>query len=215
MAGISGDLYDFFVKNGKLVGVGLFDISGHGISSGLLTMLARSVIFHRFMEKKDERLNRVIEEINSKLIEDIGNLDHYITGILLSFHDSSVEYVNAGHPDLIMKKAKTNSSQIVQPKNKSFKGHFLGIDSMQESFNVLRINVDRGDVLLMYTDCLNENMNTQGEPFGYKRIMAAMDDMPAGAAAGDILRHLMEEFYNFISDSTISDDLTLIVMKKK
>ena len=36
MVGVSGDLYDFYKTGDKLDGLGVFDVSGHGISSGLV-----------------------------------------------------------------------------------------------------------------------------------------------------------------------------------
>ena len=39
----------------RLRGVGLFDVSGHGISSGLLTLLAKSIISRNFNLHRDEK----------------------------------------------------------------------------------------------------------------------------------------------------------------
>ena len=215
MAGVSGDLYDFFIKKNKVLGVGLFDVSGHGIASGLLTLLARSVVFHRFMNKNDKKLNRVIEEINKNLITEIGNLDNYITGILLNFHDDYIEYVNAGHPDIIIKRAQSGIVKTIEPKHREFKGHFLGIQSMETPFNVLNVKIQKDDVMILYTDCLNENLNKDREPFGYDRIMESIKEMPNSATAHEVLAHLMDRFYSFIAGAPISDDLTIIVIKRK
>ena len=49
MASVSGDLYDFYFDADKnFVGAGLFDVSGHGISSGLVTMLVKNIIHQEF-----------------------------------------------------------------------------------------------------------------------------------------------------------------------
>ena len=48
MSGVSGDLYDFYVSEGEITGLTLCDVSGHGIASGLVTMIARSVFFRNF-----------------------------------------------------------------------------------------------------------------------------------------------------------------------
>ena len=44
MAGVSGDFYDFYYNNTSLEGFGIFDVSGHGLASGLVTMLAKNII---------------------------------------------------------------------------------------------------------------------------------------------------------------------------
>jgi sigma-B regulation protein RsbU (phosphoserine phosphatase) len=51
MAGVSGDMYDFYTEGDTLNGVALFDVSGHGIASGLITMIARTVFQRNFMRK--------------------------------------------------------------------------------------------------------------------------------------------------------------------
>lgn len=48
MSSVSGDFYDFYHDQKELWGFGLFDVSGHGISSGLITMIAKSIIFRHF-----------------------------------------------------------------------------------------------------------------------------------------------------------------------
>ena len=65
MAGVSGDLYDLYPekqedlnsttsvnekKSGKIKirGIGIFDTSGHGISTGIITLLAKNIIRQEF-----------------------------------------------------------------------------------------------------------------------------------------------------------------------
>ena len=97
MAGVSGDLYDFFERDGQLIGAGLFDVSGHGIASGLITMIAKSIIYRNFNQYYDKKLGFIVSQINEGLISQIGSVDNYLTGIFLKFNGSTVEYVNAGH----------------------------------------------------------------------------------------------------------------------
>ena len=48
MAGVSGDLYDFFRTGDNLDGFGIYDVSGHGISYGAVTMLVKNIIHQEF-----------------------------------------------------------------------------------------------------------------------------------------------------------------------
>ena len=95
MAGVSGDLYDFYLEDNVLTGVSILDVSGHGIASGLITMLARTIFYRNFAAGKEEDLSEILEKSNRHLIKEIGNVDYYLTGILLRFKQDSVEYVNA------------------------------------------------------------------------------------------------------------------------
>ena len=156
MSGVSGDFYDFYEDSGRLTGLALFDVSGHGISSGLITMIARSVLWRNFNKGRNTELNLVLENANKELIREIGGIDNYITGILLRFTGDEIEYVNAGHTDLICRRDKTRNVEIVNLKDRDIKGCFLGIDEMDKQFGRLTFKVSSNDVLLLFTDCLYE-----------------------------------------------------------
>jgi len=49
-AGVSGDLYDFYTNGDELNGVLVGDVSGMGIASGLITLLARSIFFRKLKD---------------------------------------------------------------------------------------------------------------------------------------------------------------------
>jgi len=97
LAGVSGDLYDFYTKHKRLEGVSLFDVSGHGLSSGLITLTSKSIISRYFSAMQKNSLNRVIEKINDEIKTELKNVDNYLSGVLLRFDNNNniVEYVNA------------------------------------------------------------------------------------------------------------------------
>jgi sigma-B regulation protein RsbU (phosphoserine phosphatase) len=87
MSGVSGDLYDFYEDNGSLKGIAIFDVSGHGVASGLITMIAKSVFRRNITEHPGEKLNRILEMSNSELINEIGKVDNYLTGMIILFKE--------------------------------------------------------------------------------------------------------------------------------
>ena len=214
MSGVSGDLYDFFLMGEKLYGAALFDVSGHGIASGLITMIVKSVLYRNFTRNRELMLNQLLQRMNRELIQEMGSVDNYITGILLRFIDGKVEYVNAGHTDLIMKNGTTGEARIVAPRNESFRGHFLGVDSMNEVYSMLRFPVQSGDSLLLYTDCLVESRNTAGEQYGVKRIQEVYTGISPGKTAEEQLNAITADLYRFTGMSGLKDDLTAIVLKR-
>ena len=56
---VSGDLYDYYFTEGVLDGMGIFDVSGHGIPAGLMTILAKSIISQHFINgmNQDESIS--------------------------------------------------------------------------------------------------------------------------------------------------------------
>jgi serine phosphatase RsbU (regulator of sigma subunit)/CHASE3 domain sensor protein len=213
-SGVSGDFYEFYMHNDTLIGAGIFDVSGHGISSGLITMLAKSIINRNFMAYRDEPLNKVLKRINTELIHEFGGVDNYLTGILLRFSGDSCEYVNAGHTELLFKRIDSEV-KIIQPKDEDMKGYFLGVAEMGSQFRALTYTTVKGDTFLLYSDCIIETLNPRGESFGITRLLSLFNSFNGDVTAAVIVETIMKELFNFSETAELKDDLTLIALKKK
>jgi len=215
-SGVSGDFYDFYEADQRLIGTGIFDVSGHGISSGLLTLMARSIINRTFTKFYDETLGRIAQRINRRLISEINCVDNYLTGIFLKFRQGFIDYVNCGHPDMICKKGSTGRVRIVLDQNsESISGPFLGIDIMNKSFQTYSLRPEKGDCFLLYTDCFNESHTLDGKIHDEKMIIKSFQSAPEGSAE-DILQHLVDKFWGYVGNAeNLSDDLTVMLLKVK
>ncbi|MCP4130286.1 MAG: AAA family ATPase [bacterium] len=212
-AGVSGDFYDFYFHEDGFTGLGLFDVSGHGIASGLITMLAKSILARSFTACYEQGLNEVLAHANEGLQKELWHVDNYLTGVMLRFKDNLVEYVNAGHPDVFIR-----SKGMVTPLRKvdggSVSGLLLGLTGFSFPYDRLIFSVEQGDFILLYTDCLMETDNFDEEEYGIERIKAALTRAPEGSAQ-EILEYVLNDFYEFIENKErMDDDLTVIVLKK-
>jgi serine phosphatase RsbU (regulator of sigma subunit) len=214
MAGVSGDFYDFYEKDGKLLGLSLFDVSGHGIASGLITMIAKSIVFRCFNGMRDVPLNRVMENINAELIAEIDNVDNYLTGMIVRIHDDSIDYVNAAHPNMLHRPASGSGCGPVGAGEGYLNGRFLGISSLAGSYDVCTCPVSRGDLLFMYSDCLIESVNGRNERYGVQRLAEKLEGADTGEPCRKILSSIIDDFYRYVGTDTLGDDLTAILMKK-
>ncbi len=213
MSGVSGDLYDFYTDGSTLSGVGLFDVSGHGIASGLVTMLGKTIVYREFAEGRKLPLGAVLSAVDRKLIEEKGDVENYLTGMLLRLQGNRVEYVNAAHPDVYYRSGKTGAVRAVRLEGKSVQGRMLGIDGLSDGYTVIGFNMADEDTLLLYTDCLLEARNDSGEEFGAERIMNSFASSGDGLAS-EKLEHILGEFRSFIGNAQLNDDLTVIVLQR-
>lgn len=214
MAGVSGDLYDFYIDENRLLGAGLFDVSGHGIASGLVAMLAKSVVYRQFIDGKDIPLGEVMKRIDEKLISEKGNIENYLTGILLRFTDDRVEYVNAGHPDLLYRSGRTGAVKAVESRQGESRGRFIGLEGLSEGYRSLRFPIHSGDTLLVYSDCLVEAKNAEGVEFGNERLKETLSRAPAKDGAAAVRDYILGLFKTFLAGEEPKDDLTILVMIK-
>lgn len=213
MMGVTGDLYCVFDNDKTLDGVGLFDISGHGISSGLLTMLAKNTIEQQFYDNIDangkEELWETVDKINKQLIEEKGEVQNYLTGILIKITGDDLELVNAGQPEPILYRKGSNSFEYLK-KDKDAIGA-IGISGFPTFYISQHLKMYKGDELFLFTDGLTECKNEKGEVLGANIIETFKKYL------NDSTEEQAEEIIEDVNDfrgSEIDDDLTLMILKK-
>jgi len=211
---VSGDFYDFYSKDNSLKGISLFDVSGHGVAPALITILIRPVLYSNFIRFASSGLGKVIDSVNAELYSKLEEVDIYITGVLLRMNDSDVEYVNAGHPDLLLFNSFTKEIKVITDESASFKGCPVGILDTGYRYPSYRFSVSQGEFLIFYSDGLTESKNSAGEMFGVEGLSSALSSSKGKDSSG-ILDDVMEAFNRFITDSVAEDDITLIIAGKK
>ena len=216
LSGVSGDMYDFFRVEGKLRGFGLFDVSGHGISSGLVTMLAKNSITNAFKETLSLKLDKAMEVVNQQVISIKGDIENYLTGILFRIDKEKpgkLEFVNAGGPHPIFKsKGKKEKVKLLLPNDKKLHYGMIGVKDLEVKFQVIKTKMKPGDVLVLYTDGISETENKNGEPFGKERIMDVLNRKEGSAQ--EIVDAIMNDLRDFAGFEKLDDDITVLVLKK-
>lgn len=212
-AGVSGDLYDFFHDGENLQGVGLFDVSGHGIASGLVTMLAKTVIDRKFKEGLALPFNKVMKEINEQIVLAKGDIENYLTGVILRMKGDHVEYINAGHPKVFFRSGKSGKVVPIELKNSDSSGGIIGMTGIEPDFRTIAFPVHEGDSILLYTDCMSESKNKTAEEYGTDRIAQSFSHVDGSSKK--MLKEILSEFESFTAGSEIKDDLTVIVLTYK
>jgi sigma-B regulation protein RsbU (phosphoserine phosphatase) len=213
MSGVSGDIYDIYSSDNLLKGLILLDVSGHGISSGLITMIARSVFYRNFFLHREQNPGRIMEAANDELIREISNSEKYITGILMRLNEEMVEYVNAGHPDVFIRRKSSGSVAQVFDKD-GIKGGILGVSGMNRRYQALRFRVSPGDALVLFSDGLIEAMNAAGRRYGFSGVKKSLAEC-TGDTAEEILGCMMTHLASFMEQEKAGDDMTLVVLVKK
>ena len=213
MAGVSGDLYDFFYEGDKLKGCCLFDVSGHGIASGLVTMLSKTIITREFENGKDEKVAKIMGNISESIGNDKGEIENYLTGVLLRLNGNYVEYVNGGHPALLCRSGASGRVTPALIEGESSGGSLIGIPYLPPDFNGINFNVKSGDTLMIYTDCLYESRNAQGDELEADGVVKLFSQVGNGSAQ-EQLDNLLRLFKEFTGDVPLNDDLTVIMLKK-
>lgn len=218
---VSGDFYDFYYTEEKLDGIGIFDVSGHGITAGLMTILSKGIITQHFVNGLEQKipLTQVLEEINETYIKEKVNVDNYITGLLFTFStfDSNdvchIQMVNAGHPYPLFYDSKNQTVTEIKYENQNEQYGIIGIEGLDVSFPTVNFEASINDVLVCFTDGITEAMNVDNKDFSKDRIIEILEKN-AKLSAHEIGQMIMSELEMFTKGTKFHDDITLIVLKR-
>jgi len=205
---VGGDYYDIITTqfDGQWVTIG--DVSGHGVDSGLIMMMAETSIISMVNSMTGAKPSEVIDSVNLVMRENISRLgsDHYMT--LMALRINGTEMTVAGkHQDLIVYRSKRNQTEVI-PTN----GTWLGIsDNIGQYLEDLTVKFEPGDIVLLFTDGITEATSHQGEMFGQERLEHLLNNF-ADLSVGKLLKRIIREVEMFQFEQM--DDMTLIVMKK-
>ena len=213
MAGVSGDLYLAFKTNDTLEGLGIFDISGHGIASGLVTMLVKNIIEQEFHKGFNKPLEKVMEVINDRIITEKGNIENYLTGMLIRIKDDKLELVNAGHPKALLYKTKEDNIGFIDQNGINQYGA-IGIDGFPVNFQTLTFRMERSDELILYTDGITEAESPDKKYFGAEGIIQVFNENKFNSINTQI-QQINEALKAFTKKETFDDDITYVILRKK
>ncbi len=218
---VSGDLYDYYNYNEILNGLSLFDVSGHGISASLVTMLSKSIISHTFQKgfRNKESMDAILSRINNTILYEKGDIENYMTGILCRFGDPckneacQVEIGNAGHPYPLLYSARDNDVRTI--RGTDGKKHYgaIGMKGIAVAFATADFDMVEGDILMCYTDGLTESTDRQLNQYGTDRIRRLLAENNSKSAS-ELLKIITEDFYNFTENKPVEDDITIIIAKR-
>lgn len=202
---VSGDYYDFAVRpNGKVYFV-IGDVSGKGVTAGL--MMAGLQVAFRIFSKSDPDPATLVTQLNVALKENLPQ-SKFVTLFLgrLDTNTGVVEYVNAGHtPPLYLHKlgaTELTDSDLL-----------LGVISRAEFVN-RELRLEPGDSLVLFTDGVTEARNLTGDDLGTDQIGEALVKLH-GADAGAIAESVNETVLHHVGDAeNLDDDVTLVIVSR-
>lgn len=213
MISLSGDLFDFFVRQDKLSGLCIFDVSGHGLSSGLVTMMVKNTMEEEFYENEDVELGFTMQRINERVRREKGNIENYLTGIMVRLGEEKVELVNAGHPVPIIYNAVNKSAEYMKCSFEDRQG-VIGLGDLEYFFNTLELTLAIDDRIVLYTDGITEATNIRGEQYGKERFLQSVQ-AHSELGCQEQMEEVIKDVMAFIGDATRTDDISIIIVKKR
>jgi sigma-B regulation protein RsbU (phosphoserine phosphatase) len=201
---VGGDYYDVVQLTDHRYAFCIADVSGKGAPAALL-MSNLQASFHALLTVEPE-LPEIARKINNLIYRNT-SFDKYITCFFGILDTNNLQFtsVNAGHNPPYLFHADKSFELLSEG------GLILGMMpdiEYQQEIKTLR----PGDLILMYTDGVNEAMNLENEEFGEERIEQCVVSSYT-LSAGKIIHELTSELKAFSEDTPQSDDITMVTLK--
>lgn len=203
---VGGDYYDVIKLNEADCLIAIGDVSGKGVPAALL--MANLQAFLKSICHQGHMLNRATDMINDLISENtaMGNFITFFWGVL-NDETKSLTYVNAGHnPPLLVR----NGEILKLTKG----GMILGVIKTMVPYVSETIELQKDDILILFTDGVTEAMNKKMEEFTDEKLEMLASGLKNESAA-EVLQKIRTEVEMFVDGANQSDDITLLTVKVK
>lgn len=205
---VGGDYYDIIKTQLGQEWVAIGDVSGHGVESGLIMMMAQMGIATILQKNRGMKPSEILARLNRTLKTNIEKLESemYMTILLLKLNSSNIT-VSGKHQDILLYHAKSQTVKTI-----STKGTWIGLtDEIEDYVFDISIPVEKGDLILLFTDGVTEATNSEGEMYGQERLTEKFKE-EAHLPVKELLDAIHIEINSFMEIQ--EDDITMLVLKK-
>jgi len=202
---VGGDFYDFLqLSSGEWMGV-LADVSGKGISAALLSSMLLGALSMEFHSRTQP--HEVLNRANQLLCEKSLPFQFVTLFLFLLSPDGLGQFISAGHnPAYLFRSATGAIEELVSDH------YFLGMFEFA-SYQSRTFRLDKGDILVVYSDGLTDAENQREEMFGEARLLNIIhQEAPSGSQA--LEQRLLKAIEEFTQGMPQTDDITFVVVEK-
>ncbi len=201
---VGGDFYDFIPISDGRFGVVIADASGKGVPAALLIARMQAVLQSEAKTGKD--LSQIITSVNRFIFEST-SADRFATAFYCEIDDKNrkLYYCNAGHNYPIL----VHKDGTIETLEKG--GLLLGVFN-DSKYEMAQADMAPGDLLLLYTDGINEAKDKDDKEFGEHRLIQVVKEFrshPSEIICSNIVKNV-KQYAAGIEDM---DDMTLVVIK--
>ena len=204
---VGGDFYDFFRIDEDRIGIVMADVSGKGIPAAIFMAVSRTLI--RTVGLQGGTPSQCIQKSNELLSKE--SVDSMFVTVFYAIYNittGELDYCNGGHnaPYIL------HSNGTVEPLQVSHNFVVGAIEDLEYQGD--KAHLDVGDTLLMYTDGVNEAVNTNFEEFGESRMEETLSALN-GKSCRETIDGLYHAVKTYAGEAEQSDDITVMAMRRK
>lgn len=198
-----GDFYDYYVRhpNGDVIML-VADVSGKSLPAAIFMAISNSILRTII---RSEMEPEVILQMANELIYEESQSGMFVTVFLAHYNPASglLKYASAGQNDMLLVN-DDGSYRLL-----SGKGSPLGVLPRQR-YSGGQIEVDKSDVLILYTDGVTEAVDPENEEFGLDRLVGLIRENRS-LPPQKLIEKIYSEVVSFSNSHDQYDDFTMLV----
>ncbi|BBA33300.1 PAS domain S-box [Methylocaldum marinum] len=169
---VGGDYYDYYKAGGCYAVLVIGDVSGHGVAAGTMVSAAKAGLYPLATEGVT-RPAEILRSLNETILATAHQSLLMTMGCLsLDSRTGHLRFANAGHVLPYLKRRGDRHWTMIEgggpPLGKSRDSDYLSVER--------ELQLDIGDRIFLYTDGVVEQESLRGEPFGYDRLEAVLNE---------------------------------------
>lgn len=209
---VGGDCYDFIVLDQDHLLFYIGDVTGHGVSAGLVTAIANSLIYSMATAGQTIDVQTLSMSLN-RVMRAKTRPDMFIT-IFIAIWDlknNTLSYAPCGHEPTYVYNTKTKQVRSLKKE-----GIALGmVDKVEKILKKEEIRLDPHDVLILYTDGIPEAWNAERQMYTADRLLESINKHAGKGTSKEVYDGILEDVYRFMEGVPQADDVTLMVLRHR
>ena len=202
---VGGDFFDAFPLDERRVCLAIGDVSGKGMPAALSMVRILTLLRVELMKGGD--LGESLRRLNNVLCQT--DTSHTLVSIFVGILDATtgeLTYVNAGHNPPLASVKQRPFDRIRMPG-----GLIVGVVEGGE-YEVDRMTLGSGDLLVMYTDGVTEARNEAKEFYSLSRFMDFLSALEVNGAT-DVVNAVRADVDQFVGAAAQADDMTIMALR--
>lgn len=204
---VGGDYYDVAHLDKNRVGIVVGDVSGKGVGAAFYMAEVKGIF---------QSLSKIYSSPKDFLIQAnqtlFGSIDRKsFISLFYAIIDTTsgvLTFSRGGHCPMLF--VSHNRQEFIKPMGLGL--GLVGTEKFSSSITEEKISMQRGDICVFYTDGVTESRSSNGEEFGYDRLLDVVVNHKEKSAE-EIKEEIIQSVWGFTDEKGYHDDLTIFVVK--
>ncbi len=206
---VGGDFYDFMWLNEDKtrLGVVVGDVSGKAMKAAMIAIMSNGMVFSKANEIRAVR--DIMTRLNHSLYLKTDEIMYTaLCFVSLDIKSKGFTFSLAAFNEPLLKRG--SSTTRLQTSGDVFPlGAFEGTTYQENS-----VNLEKGDVIVIYTDGISDAWSRRQEFYETKRLEQLLRNMDTGSlSAVDINNMIIDDVSDYCGGEQQRDDMTVVVIK--